>query len=100
MHCCGAGSFGAVEYLNRWATAWRRAVIDGIDFEGAPPHAPGSFPPWDARGGAGGGGKAGSDGGATYRYDDDDEGYESSGGEVVVAEDSENFDSEEEEESV
>ena len=41
------GTFGAVEYSNRWASAWREAVQMELDFPGAPPHPPGSYPPLD-----------------------------------------------------
>ena len=40
------------EYSNRWARAWRQAVIEELDFADAPPHPPGSYPPFDADAGA------------------------------------------------
>ena len=74
------GTFGALEYSNRWAKAWMQQVVEvcactlkhrpphthspptnphtppshptphpqGLDFAGAPPHEPGSFPPLNA----------------------------------------------------
>ena len=42
------GFFGAREYSNRWAAAWREAIKRELDFPGAPPHMAGSYPPLDA----------------------------------------------------
>ena len=42
------GSFGALQYSNRWAAAWRKAVQVELDFPGAPAHPAGSYPPLDA----------------------------------------------------